>query len=153
MTRISEEDYRSFIKRLQKNGRRLDIEEPPRPSKYHNIKSEYYDPDLKQSITFDSKKELEYYLLLKDRERRGEVFNINRQVNIEIQPPFTDSTGKKHRAITYRADFTFIEAKKLDDKKEIAYKIRYIDVKGVKTEVYKLKKKLLAYKGILIEEV
>lgn len=107
--------------------------------KYNNSKITY------QGITFDSKKEFEYYLILKDKEKRGLVFNIKRQVPLEIQPAFTDKSGVKHRAITYKADFVYTD--------RLTGKERYIDVKGFKTEVYKLKKKLLAYKNIIIEEV
>lgn len=108
-------------------------------SKYNNSKVTY------QGLTFDSKKEFEYYLILKDKEKRGLVFNIKRQVPLEIQPAFTDKSGVKHRAITYKADFVYTD--------RVSGKVKYIDVKGFRTEVYKLKKKLLAYKGIIIEEV
>ena len=117
-------------------------------SKYNNNKPTYYDPDLKETLTFDSNKELSYYLLLKDRVKKGEISDLRRQYAIVIQPPFTDITGTKHRAITYKADFVYLD--RLTDTE------RYIDVKGSKstlTEVYKLKKKLLAYKNIIIEEV
>lgn len=114
-------------------------------SKYNNNKPSYYDPDLKETLTFDSNKELRYYLLLKDRVKKGEISDLRRQYTIVIQPPFTDITGTKHRAITYKADFVYLDNKTL--------KTRLIDVKGYKTEIYKLKKKLLAYKGFIIEEV
>lgn len=144
MTRISEEDYRSFIKRQKKNGKAASIPEPPRPSKYHNKKSKYYDPDLKESLAFDSLKELDYYFILKDRLKRGEISDLRRQVSIVIQPAFTFN-GKLIREITYRADFVYIDRK--DGLPHI------IDVKGMRTDVYKLKKKLLLYQGYEIEEV
>lgn len=131
--RISEEEYRALIGT------------PPKKSKYNNNKPEYYDPDLKQLIKFDSNKERDYYLILKDRAKRGEIRHLSRQYEIEIQPAFTDKQGNKIRAITYKADFYFYD--------KILKSWRVIDVKGFKTEVYKLKKKLLAYKGIYIEEV
>ena len=114
-------------------------------SKYNNNKPTYYDPDLKDTLIFDSNKELSYYLLLKDRVKKGEISDLRRQYAIVIQPPFTDITGTKHRAITYKADFVYLDNKTL--------KTHLIDVKGFKTEIYKLKKKLLAYKGFIIEEV
>lgn len=131
--RISEEEYRALIGT------------PPKKSKYNNNKPEYYDPDLKQLIKFDSNKERDYYLILKDRAKRGEIRHLQRQYTIEIQPAFTDPQGNKIKAITYKADFYFYD--------KILKSWRIIDVKGFKTEVYKLKKKLLAYKGIYIEEV
>lgn len=107
-------------------------------SKYKNNKITY------RGETFDSKKEFEYYLILKDREKRGEITDLKRQVPIEIQPAFVDRQGNKIREITYKADFYYYDIKGRD---------HVVDVKGYKTEVYKLKKKLLAYMGIIIEEV
>lgn len=133
MTRISEKDYRALTG------------EPPKKNKYNNRKPEYYDPDLSEVIKFDSVKEYQYYLILKDRFKRQEITFLQRQVNIEIQPAFTTPSGEKYKAITYKADFTYFDFKD--------QKTHYIDVKGFKTEIYKLKKKLLAYKGIYIEEV
>lgn len=132
MTRLSAEAYRALI------------DKPGNKSKYHNRKVEYYDPQLKKTITFDSEKERDYYLILKDRQKRGEIGYIWRQLPIEIQPGFTMPSGEKIRAITYIADFAYND---LDGIEHI------VDVKGYKTEIYKLKKKLLAYKGIYIEEV
>lgn len=124
-----------------------------KPSKYKNNKPSYYDPVIKRTLTFDSNKELRYYLVLRDREKKGEIDCIERQYKIEIQPAFTDSSGKKHRSINYLADFYYIELKRDDNGEIIDFIAHVVDVKGYKTEVYKLKKKLLAYKGIIIEEV
>ena len=113
-------------------------------SKYNNAKPEYYDPDLKETLKFDSKKEFEYYLLLKDRLKRGEIFRLQRQFKITIQPPFTTPQGEKIQAISYKADFVYLDSEGVT---------HIVDVKGFKTDVYRLKKKLLAYKGFYIEEV
>lgn len=131
MTRLSLADYQKLVG-------------APGKSKYNNNKPTFYDADKRETLTFDSNKELEYYLILKDRQKRGEIGYIWRQYEIEIQPGFTMPSGEKIRAITYRADFRYHD---LDGIEHI------IDVKGYKTEVYKLKKKLLAYRGIYIEEV
>lgn len=54
--------------------------------------------------------------------------------------------GKTRRKITYRADFSYVSTE--DDK------LHVVDVKGFKTDIYKLKKKLFEYKyNIEIEEV
>lgn len=131
--RMTEEEYRALTG------------EPPKKSKYNNNKPEYYDPDLKETLKFDSNKERDYYLILKDRQKRGEITELERQVTIEIQPGFISPSGEKIQAITYKADFFYYDLKDQRD--------HIIDVKGLKTDVYKLKKKLLAYKGIYIEEV
>ena len=136
MTRISEADY------LALTGK------PPKKAKYRNHKPEYYDPELKETLKFDSDKERDYYLILKDRAKKGELKDLRRQVTIEIQPAFTAVTGVRIQAINYKADFVYFDLK---DKRE-----HIVDVKGSKetlTDVYILKKKLLLYKGIIIEEV
>ena len=132
--RMTEEEYNAFI-----------AKKPQKPSKYRNNKASAIDPVTKEEIKFDSIKERDYYYLLKDREKRGEIIDLQRQVEITIQPGFTLPSGKRMRAITYRADFTFYD--------NTTASARVIDVKGYRTEVYKLKKKLLAYQGIYIEEV
>lgn len=142
MTRLSLADYQKLVG-------------SPGKSKYNNNKPTFYDADLRETLTFDSNKELEYYLLLKNRQKRGEIKDLERQVSLEIQPGFTMPTGEKIRAITYIADFVYLE-KNNDPDIALKYTRRIIDVKGspkTLTEVYKLKKKLLAYKGIYIEEV
>ena len=107
------------------------------PSKYHNKKVTF------RGELFDSIKERDYYILLLDRQKRGEIKEIKRQVPYTIVPDFTDSSGNKHKALTYIADFVYTDSSGL----------HIVDTKGYRTEVYKIKKKLLAYKGIIIEEV
>lgn len=144
--RMTEEEYNAFISR-----------KPQKKSKYQNKKASAIDPDTKERIEFDSIKERDYFYLLKDREKRGEIYDIKMQVPITIQEGFTMPDGSKVRAITYKADFYYKEriGRKIVGDKIISddIKVHIVDVKGYKTEVYKLKKKLLAYKGIYIEEV
>lgn len=149
MTRWSEEEYQAFI------GGKTPTEK--KPSKYHNEKPTAIDPRTGETITFDSNKEMNYFFELLAREKAGEITRIERQVEFEIQPAFTDSTGKKHRPIKYVADFVYYE--RINPRRingilvSDDIKPHIVDVKGMKTDVYKIKKKLLAYKGIIIEEV
>lgn len=145
--RLTEEEYKELCSRMNKPREvsLVDTSSGPKESKYHNRKADYRDPKTGETITFDSEKERDYYLLLKDRERRGEISHLQRQVTIYIQPRFETPSGEKIREITYKADFAYIDLS--DGNTHI------IDVKGFKTEVYRLKKKLLAYRGIYIEEV
>ena len=147
--RMTEEEYQELI-----NGRKAAQKKPP---KYRNRKVTITDPKTGEEITFDSQKECDYYFELLAREKAGEIFRIERQVDFEIQPAFTDLAGKKHRAITYKADFVYwerINPHRIGDRiVSDDVKAHTIDVKGMKTEVYKLKKKLLAYQGVIIEEV
>lgn len=154
--RLTEEEYKELAERLKTaskkpvNASYMDISK--KPSKYHNRKVLYTDPTTKEEITFDSEKERDYYLILKDRERRGEIYDVKRQVEIEIQRAFADCNGKKYRPITYIADFTYLEPK-VTENNGVYYRKHVVDVKGFRTDVYRLKRKLLAFKGILIEEV
>lgn len=110
-------------------------------NKYSNEKIEY------KGMKFDSKAEFHYYLLLEDKERKGEIRDLQRQVMFELQPAFRDSGGRAIRAIKYVADFVYFDA---DGKRHI------VDVKGSKameTEVFKIKAKIMAYQGNEIEEV
>lgn len=110
-------------------------------SKYNNKKTRI------GKYTFDSKKEAERFVFLKSRLDRGEIEKLALQVPFELQPAFTDAEGHKHRAITYIADFVYIERGKWIVE----------DVKGYKTEVYKIKKKLFDFKykdeGITLKEI
>lgn len=158
--RMTEEEYQALIK-SSRDPKDISFgfkPEEKKPSKYHNHKTTIKDPKTGEPITFDSKKEADFYFELLARERAGEVFKISRQVRIQIQEGFTDISGVKHRPITYTADFVYYERinfSTMNDGRILSedIKVHIVDVKGLKTDVYKLKKKLLAYQGIVIEEV
>ena len=111
-----------------------------------DIRSKYYSKKvIYDGIKFDSKKEGEYYLKLKMLEKSGLIKNLELQKEYLLQDSFKIN-NKTRRKITYRADFSYISTE--DDK------LHVVDVKGFKTDVYLLKKKLFEYKyGIEIEEV
>lgn len=100
--------------------------------KYHNCKT------IVDGIRFDSKKEAKRYLELKILEKEGQISHL------KLQFPFIlISPSKYGRAIKYVADFVYYEGNK-----------RVVeDVKGVRTPVYKLKKRLMAeIYGIEVKE-
>lgn len=122
-------------------------------NKYHNNKVEY------KGVAFDSKKELRFFLYLKDLEQSGIVREVKRQVKYTLQPAFKHN-NKTIRAITYNADFTCVVCDVQRFKKAINKDVyvkkgdkAIIDTKGFKTEVYKIKKKLMQYKGYDIIEI
>jgi hypothetical protein len=107
--------------------------------KYHNKKVEY------DGYTFDSIREKNYYIKLKLLEKAEKIKELELQKEYELQPSFK-LNNKTSRKITYRADFTYKTTE--DDK------LHVIDVKGFRTDVYRLKKKLFEYKyKIEIEEI
>ena len=87
-------------------------------------------------IIFDSKKEAEHYTKLLAMIAAGYVTRITRQPRYELQGSF-EKDGKKFRKMEYVADF------------EVTYAdghVEVIDVKGMRTDVYKLKRKMFEYK-------
>ena len=84
-------------------------------------------------IEFDSIREAERYRELKLLERGKEIRNLVLQPRFLLQDKFVDKHGKTHRKIEYVADFLYIDK----DGKAIVE-----DVKGVLTDVYKIKKKM-----------
>lgn len=85
---------------------------------------------------FDSKREAERYRELKLLERGKEIRNLVLQPRFLLQDKFVDKHEKTHRKIEYVADFLYIDK---DDNAIVE------DVKGVLTDVYKLKKKMFLY--------
>jgi len=87
-------------------------------------------------IKFDSKKEAARYRDLKLLEKAGEI------TDLELQPKY-DLIVNDTKCGFYKADFRYIE-----NGKEVVE-----DVKGMKTPVYNIKKKLIkAIYGIIIFE-
>lgn len=87
-------------------------------------------------IIFDSVMEARYYVYLLDEKAYGNIESFEMQKTYELIPPIKDKNGKKHRATTYIADFVI---KHKDGAESV------IDIKGKKTEVFKIKEKMLLY--------
>lgn len=105
-------------------------------SKYHAKKTTV------DGITFDSRREADRYLVLKSMEEDGAIEDLRRQVRYELVPAF-DVDGKRYRPVFYVADFVYVE-----DGKEVVE-----DVKGMATDVYRLKSKLFSRRyGKVIKE-
>lgn len=97
-------------------------------------------------ITFDSIKECGRYKQLKWREKAKEIINLELQPKFILQEKFKYA-NETHRSIMYKADFQYFD--------KIKDCVIVEDVKGYKTEVYKIKKKLLLckYPGICFKEI
>ncbi len=105
-------------------------------SKYHNVQT------VADGVKFDSKREAEYWMLLRLRERAGEIRNLERQIKIPLVCPCKD--GTEAVVAHYVADFTYTD--KAGE--------HVVDAKGKRTRMYDLKKKWLFLQGgIEIEEV
>lgn len=92
---------------------------------------------------FDSKAEARYYVYLKDRAKKGEIYGL------ELQRPFALIGPDGTLITTYRADFYFYE--------QAEKRFRVIDVKGGKatqTDAFRMKKRLMkSLLGIDVEVV
>ena len=113
MTRITAKEYRKLTKRRTK-------------SKYGNKKVKI------DGLTFDSKAEALYYSELKIRQKTGEILFFRVQPRYRLLDGF-EKDGKRHRPIDYIADF------------EIHHKdgsIEVVDIKGYKTDVFRIKEKM-----------
>ena len=87
---------------------------------------------------FDSVKEYHRWGCLRLLERAGKIKDLKRQVKFELIPK-----QEGERACNYIADFTYMENGELIVE----------DCKGFKTDVYKIKKKLMLMEhGIRIRE-
>ncbi|MBS4881922.1 MAG: DUF1064 domain-containing protein [Peptoniphilus harei] len=102
-----------------------------RRSKFNAIKT------IVDGIRFDSRKEAKRYQDLKLLERAGEIEHLELQPRFLLQEKFK-LDGVTHRKIEYVADFKYW------DNTKKAWIVE--DVKGVKTQVYKLKKKIFLNK-------
>lgn len=101
-------------------------------SKYRNIRTEI------DGIRFDSRAEAVRYQELKLLEKAGKIRQL------ELQPKFVCYVNGE-KVCTYRADFAYFT--------DLGRVVE--DVKGVRTPVYKLKKKLVEalYPGVKIKEI
>lgn len=97
-------------------------------------------------ITFDSRKEADRWQTLRLLERAGKISGLQRQVKYPLLPAQKVDGKTAKRAVSYIADFVYLDT--------ATGKIVVEDVKGVKTEVYKLKRKLmLFFHGVQVKEV
>lgn len=95
-------------------------------------------------IKFDSKKEAKRYIALRELEKKGNIEKLMLQPRFLLQEGFRKN-GKAYRKIEYVADFMYEQDGKLIIE----------DVKGMKTDVYKLKQKLFEkrYQDLTIKEI
>ena len=108
-------------------------------------------------IRFDSAKEARRFQQLRLLEKAGAIRDLQRQVEFELipaqyEPPRTLKNGRKvrgrciERKTVYKADFSYIQS----DTGEYIVE----DAKGFRTEVFKIKKKLMLKKyNIRVREV
>ena len=110
-------------------------------TKYRAIKTEV------DGIMFDSKKEANRYVELKEKLNAGIIQDR------KLQPEF-DCVINGKKFCTYKADFEYLLVDETGPQGQIGYYI-VEDVKGFKTSTYRLKKKLVEalHPGTVINEI
>ncbi len=108
-------------------------------SKYHNKKIKTPDG------VFDSQRELRDWNSLKEKEAKGEITQLQRQVSFDLIPTIKTIAGTLSK-IRYIADFYYYS----NNLKQYVV----VDSKGFRTDTYNLKKRLfiLKYPEILFIE-
>lgn len=140
---------------------------PGKPAKYHNKPTDRV-TDSGAVLRFDSQKEARRYDELAALERDGLIRELRMQVDFTLQEAYTDTEGRRVRAIRYRADFTYRTppAKKWkiyeddpvghSDRLGLVWDLVVEDVKSraTRTKEYVMKRKLMKERfGIDIQEV
>lgn len=138
------------------------VQNPEKVNKYRNTPTTRVTPSG-AVLRFDSQKEARRYDFLIERERRGEIRDLRLQVDFTLQEAYTDTEGRRVRAIRYRADFTYCEPPESGSHAAYWAEIAGVpwvqvveDVKSraTRTREYAVKKKLLKDRfGIDITEV
>lgn len=139
----SEEDYKDYLSRRQKQGKTAPkaetsingqaAEQKRSKSKYGNSKT------VVDGIEFDSQKEANRYCELKMLRMSGQIRDFECQPEFELLPPFRYN-GRTVKGVKYKGDFKVIYP---DGRVEIE------DVKSIATardKVYRLKIKMLLSK-------
>ena len=122
-------------------------------SKYHNSPTERVTP-AGTAIRFDSQREANRYDNLMAWQKTGGIKDLRLQVDFTLQEAYTDTEGRRVRAIRYRADFTYYL--RLMGRDGVAWALVVEDVKSraTRTKDYLLKRKLMKERfGIDIVEV
>lgn len=135
-------------------------QERAKANKYHNTPTERVTASG-AVLHFDSQKEARRYDVLATRLQAGQIRDLRLQVEFTLQEAYTDTEGRRVRAIRYKADFTYYRPKILKyaaipDFNTGEWKKVVEDVKSraTKTQKYAIKKKLLKERfGLDITEV
>lgn len=109
-------------------------------TKYHSRKA------IVDGVEFDSRREANRYAELKLLERAGEISDLRMQVKYTLIPVQKKPSGGTERACTYTADFVYTDNSTGKETVE--------DAKGMKTQQYIIRRKLMLYiHGIEVKEV
>lgn len=139
---ISIAEYKALISKGKQGGRQVD--QGGAPKKQARVKG--YKRTVSSGRAYDSKREAIHGEMLILSEKRGFIKDLIFQPKFPFKKKGLDVLTPTGRTRYYRADFSFIEVK--------TGKYIVQDVKGMRTQLYELKRDLVkAIYGIEIEEV
>ena len=155
--KLQEQVWRKVIKQDQRRKREPlpspSLAEGQKASKYHNRHTERVAPSG-TVIRFDSQREARRYDKLMDWQKTGEIKDLRLQVDFTLQEAYTDTEGRRVRAIRYRADFTYLRRLMGREGHTWALVVEDVKSRGTRTKDYLLKRKLMKERfGIDIVEV
>ena len=155
MIRMTAKEYQDFLTKSDKCHFVDAVPANTSRNKYRNVKVYCYEDGFisygekisshgKIVQKYDSIKEYHRHCELLLLERAGKISDLEAQKALLIAEAFTDSAGKKHRAILYRADFFYAEqgAQVVEDVKGFDKKAG----KHLTTKAFDIKWKLLQAK-------
>ena len=87
-------------------------QDPEKARKYHNSPTERITPSG-NVLHFDSQKEARRYDTLISLQNQGQIRDLRLQVDFTLQEAYTDTEGRRVRAIRYKADFAYYRPKVL----------------------------------------
>ena len=97
-----------------------------------------------KGMKFDSIGEKNRFIELEGLVSKKKISKLQTQVTYELQKKFTDQHGVKHRAITYRADFVYVDSEGcivVEDYKSKA---------TAKEPLYRVKMKMMVLKLLIV---
>lgn len=127
------------------------VQNTDRAAKYRNTPTERVTASG-AVLRFDSQKEARRFDALAARQEAGQIRDLRLQVDFTLQEAFTDTEGKRVRAIRYKADFTYWERDAAEENKAAAagwpcdswrYVVEDVKSKATRTAKYAMKKKML----------
>ena len=152
---------------MEQQARRREIPssadaEKPKENKYHNKPTERVTASGKV-IHFQSRKEARRYDELMIMLQTGKIRDLRLQVDFTLQEAYTDSEGRRVRAIRYKADFAY-KARDQEQEKEAAEMgfprtswrqvVEDVKSRSTKTKTYAMKRKMMKDRfNIDIQEV
>jgi len=107
--RMTVEEYRAFLAKNARNKSRKHRNRIVYVYEDGVITNERSDAHGRLLERYDSIKEYERWGELQLLEKAGTISKLKKQIPLVVYPAFNDRKGRKHRAVTYKADFVYME--------------------------------------------